>query len=153
MDDSPNEYRSIDPDIADLKKGNRNVLWITCGVFAAVFLLIFLCAAFIFGIMGVTFGAMKSSTPYQDAVYAAQTNPEAIQALGDPVKAGFLLSGSVNLNGNAGDASLQIPVSGPNGEGTIYVEANKLNGTWQYSQLELYVDGRSAPIPLSTTGR
>jgi len=153
MNNSPDSYRSIDPDTpsaADLKKGNRRVLWLTCGIFTAVLLALFLCAAFIFGIMAVTFGSMKSSAPYQQALSAVQTNPEAIQALGEPIKAGFLLSGSINLSGNTGEASLAIPVSGPRGKGTIYVEAEKYDNAWHYNRLELQVDGRPAPIPLNT---
>ena len=152
MNDSHESYRSIDPDMpgaTDLKKGNRRALWLTCGIAAAVLLSFFLCAAFIFGIMAVTFGSMKSSTPYQHALSAAQTNPQAIQALGEPIKAGFLLSGSINLSGNVGDASLAIPVSGPTGKGTIYVEAEKYDNAWHYTRLELQVDGRAAPIPLN----
>ncbi|HFE66435.1 MAG TPA: hypothetical protein ENJ93_04150 [Chloroflexi bacterium] len=152
MNDSPDSYRSIDPDTpsaTNLKKGNRPVLWLACGIVTAVLLFIFLCAAFIFGIIAVTFGSMKSSAPYQQALSAAQTNPQAVQALGEPIKAGFLLSGSINLSGNTGDASLAIPVSGPKGKGTIYVEAEKYDNAWHYSRLELQVDGRPAPIPLN----
>lgn len=151
MDNSPDSYRSIDPNtpsMTDLKKGNRRV-WLTCGIFTAVFLLIFLCAALTFGIMAVAFGSMKSSAPYQQALQSVQTNPQAIQALGEPIKAGFLLSGSINLNSNTGEASLAIPVSGPRGKGTIYVEAEKYDNAWHYTRLELQVDGRPAPIPLN----
>ncbi len=153
MNHSPDSYRSIDPDTpsaTDLKKGSRRALWLTCGIFTAVILLFFLCAAFIFGIMALTFGSMKSSAPYQQALAAAQTNPQAIQALGEPIKAGLLLSGSINLNGDSGYASLQIPVSGPKGKGTIYVEAEKYDNAWHYTRLELQVDGRTAPISLNT---
>ncbi len=152
MNDSPDSYRSIDPDtpsMADVKKGNRWALWLTCGFFTAVFLLIAVCAAFVFGMMALVFGSLKSSTPYQQALFTVQNNPQAVQTLGEPIKAGFLLSGSINLSGNEGDASLQIPVSGPKGKGTIYVEAEKYDNAWHYNRLELQVDGRAAPIPLN----
>jgi hypothetical protein len=148
MNDSFETYDPVGPDTADLKKGNRRVLWLTCGVFTAVFLIMFLCAAFIFGMMALLFGSMKSSTPYQEAVTAVQANPDAILALGEPIEPGFLLSGSINLNNNEGDASLQIPVSGPGGKGTVYVEAEKYDNAWHYTRMELFVDGRAAPIPL-----
>ena len=149
MNDSSRNYYPVDPHTADLKKKNQRVLWLTCGVFTAVFLLIALCAAFILGMMALIFGSMKSSAPYQQALSVVQSNPAAIQALGEPIKAGFLLSGSINLNGNEGDAALEIPVSGPRGKGTIYVEAQKYDNAWHYNRLELQVDGRAAPIPLS----
>jgi hypothetical protein len=150
MQNSFETYDPVTDDMSDLKKGNRRVLWLTCGVFAAVFLLIFLCAAFIFGMMAFLFGSMKSSTPYQDAMTAVQSNADAILVLGEPIKPGFLLSGNINLNGNEGEASLQIPVSGPGGKGTVYVEAQKYDNAWHYSRMELLVDGRAAPIPLLT---
>ena len=155
MNNSPDNYDSIDPqylaDSNQVQKGSRNVWLLTCGIITAVFLFISLCTAFIFAIIAITFGAMKSSTPYQDAIYAVQTNTAAIEALGEPIEAGWFMSGSIETNNNSGNASFSIPVSGPKGKGTVYVEAQKFNGNWQYSQLLLEVEGQANPIPLSVS--
>ena len=83
----------------------------------------------------IVFSAMKSTDVYKDALTRAQAHPSVIEALGSPIKEGFLVSGNTNVNGASGEANLSIPISGPNGKGTIYVAANKSLGRWNYSGL------------------
>ena len=78
---------------------------------------------------------MKSTDVYKDALAKATANPAVIEVLGSPIKEGFLVSGNTNVNGASGEANLSIPISGPNGKGTIYVAANKSLGRWTYSGL------------------
>jgi len=78
---------------------------------------------------------MKSTDVYKGALTRAQAHPSVIEALGAPIKEGFLVSGNTNVNGASGEANLSIPISGPNGKATIYVAANKSLGRWNYSGL------------------
>lgn len=78
---------------------------------------------------------MKSTDVYRDALALAKADPAVIQALGSPIKDGFLVSGNTNVNGASGESNLAIPISGPKGKGTVYVSANKLLGQWKYSGL------------------
>ncbi|HVS04101.1 MAG TPA: cytochrome c oxidase assembly factor Coa1 family protein [Thermoanaerobaculia bacterium] len=39
--------------------------------------------------------------------------------------------------GAGGEASLAIPISGPEAAGTLYVEADKAAGRWRFSALQL----------------
>ena len=91
--------------------------------------------AFVVSIALIAFSAMKSTDVYKDALARAQGNLSVIEALGSPIKEGFLVSGNTNVNGAAGEANLSIPISGPKGKGTIYVSANKSLGRWNYSGL------------------
>lgn len=151
MNNTPENFESFDFEAnrAQMQKKNRNVWLLTCAVFAGVFLIIIACTAFILGIFAVVFGAMRSSTPYQEALVAVQTDATAIELLGEPIEAGWLMSGSINTSGSSGDASFSIPVSGPKGKGTVYVEAYKSGGVWQYTQLYLEVEGEPR-VPLIT---
>ena len=94
-----------------------------------------LLVAFVVSIALIVFSAMKSTDVYKGALTRAQAHPSVIEALGSPIKEGFLLSGSTNVNGASGEANLSIPISGPNGKGTIYVAATKSLGRWNYSGL------------------
>ena len=94
-----------------------------------------LFVAFVGSIALIVFSAMKSTGVYKDALERAKANSAVIEALGSPVKEGFLVSGNTNVNGASGEANLSIPISGPNGKGTIYVAANKSLGRWNYSGL------------------
>lgn len=95
-------------------------------------------AGIIFIAIGV-FGAIKKAEPYQASLKAVQSNPQAIEALGEPIEAGFLVMGSINLNNNDGDADLSYSVSGPKAEGVIEVEGKKASGNWSYDTMRLEV--------------
>ena len=100
------------------------------------------------GLIVLLMSFMRSNGATQGALERLQSNPQAIDALGEPIKMGWLLSGSINISGPSGNASLSIPVSGPRGSGTLYVEAEKQAGEWQYERLELGIDGRTQRIDL-----
>jgi hypothetical protein len=94
-----------------------------------------LLVAFVGSIALIVFSAMKSTDVYKEALARTKANPAVIEALGSPITEGFLVSGNTNVNGASGEANLSIPVSGPNGKGTVYVAASKSLGRWNYSGL------------------
>lgn len=104
--------------------------------------------AFVGAILVVVFSAMKSTDVYLEALARAKADPAVIEALGLPIKEGFLVSGNTNVNGAAGEFNLAIPISGPKGKGTIYVSANKSLGQWNYSGLIVEVDQTHERIDL-----
>ena len=98
-------------------------------------------AVFIAAIIGVVFGAMKSSDVYREALQRAQNHPEVQAALGTPIESGWWMSGEINVSGPGGNANIQIPISGPKGKADIYAVATKEAGRWKYSTLNVAVDG------------
>jgi len=96
------------------------------------------------------FSAMKSTDVYKYAVARAQSDPAVIEALGTPIKPGFLMSGSTSANGASGQADLAIPISGHKGSGTLYVVATKSAGRWEYSKLVVEVAATRKRINLPT---
>src|SRR4029078_1289347 len=99
-------------------------------------------------ILLIVFSAMKSTDVYKQALARAKGDPAVIEALGSPIKDGFLMSGHRNVNGASGESNLAIPISGPKGKATIYVSANKLLGRWNYSGLTVEVGQRHERIDL-----
>jgi len=83
---------------------------------------------------------MKSSDVYQKAIAIAKSAPSAMEQLGTPIEDGLLTSGHMKISGPSGNAALAIPVSGPKGSGTIFLEAHKSLGEWSFSRLVLEVD-------------
>jgi Cytochrome oxidase complex assembly protein 1 len=130
---------------------NRNWKWfVPLGCFS-VALLFF---AFVGSIVVIVFSAMKSTDVYKEALARAKMHPAVIEALGSPIKDGFLVSGNTNVNRTSGESNLAIPISGPKREGTIYVSANKSLGQWTYSGLVVEVgqthqriDLLQSPVP------
>jgi Cytochrome oxidase complex assembly protein 1 len=114
----------------------RNWKWfVPLGCFSVALLFL----VFVGSILVIVFSAMKSTDVYRNALGRAKTDPAVIEALGSPIKDGFLVSGNTNVNGASGESNLAIPISGPKGKGTIYVSANKSLGRWNYSGLVVEV--------------
>jgi hypothetical protein len=114
----------------------RNWKWFVpmgCFTIALLFL------AFVSAIILIVFSAMKSTEVYKEALARAKADPAVIEALGSPIKDGFLMSGNTNVNGASGESNLAIPISGPKGKATIFVSANKSLGQWIYSGLVVEV--------------
>ena len=112
------------------------------------FTVVLLFLAFVGSILVIVFSAMKSTEVYKEALARAKADPAVIEALGSPIKDGFLMSGNTNVNGASGESNLAIPISGPKGKGTIYVSANKSLGQWNYSGLTVEVGQRHERIDL-----
>jgi hypothetical protein len=96
--------------------------------------------AFIGSILVIVFSVMKSTDVYKGALARAKADPAVIEALGSPIMDGFLVSGNTKVTGASGESNLAIPISGPNGKGTIYVSANKSLGQWNYLGLVVEVE-------------
>jgi hypothetical protein len=127
---------------------SKNSFWaVPLGCLGAT---VFCCGGGIGTVLLVVLGVMKSAAPYTDSLAAAKASPVVQRELGTPIKAGFAVTGSVNLKNNAGNADLSYTISGPRDSGTVYVEATKSGGTWTYQRAVVVPDDRTpAEIPLN----
>lgn len=84
------------------------------------------------------FSLVRNSSATATAVAAASRDGRVVAITGLPLKTGWFVSGHVNVQGEGGDATLTIPVSGPHGRGNIYaVERNGFAG-WTPTTLEFW---------------
>jgi hypothetical protein len=93
-------------------------------------------------IMYLALGMIKSDEVYKQALDKAKSDEEVVSFIGQPISDGFMPKGSINTTTNGGSADLQIPISGPKGSGTIFVEAQKANGEWEFKSLLVAVEGK-----------
>lgn len=105
-------------------------------------------AGFIVLIMYFVVGMMKSSDAYDVAVAKARAHSLVQESIGSPIEEGVFITGRINASGPSGQASLSIPISGPNGEGTILVEAEKSAGQWAFSTLVVEIKETKQRIDL-----
>ena len=105
-------------------------------------------AAVIALVLSIVFGALKSSDVYKQAFEKAARNRTVIAELGEPIKSGWLVGGSISVTGPAGSADIEIPISGPKKSGHIYAVAQKSAGQWTFSRLEVSIQGRADRINL-----
>ncbi len=99
-------------------------------------------------IFALIFGVMKSTEVYETALYEAQTNPAVIEYLGNRIGDGLIFTGNMEVSPGSGYADIVIPISGQKGSGSLYVQAEKIAGSWQYYTLEVAVHGSDISIDL-----
>ena len=108
--------------------------------------MVLLVLAMVAAIFAFVFSMMKTNEAYQHAMDTARADTEVVAALGQPIDEGWFVSGSFEETGPSGQASFAIPVSGPKGGGTIYVEAKKSAGQWRYEVMAVELDGNGDRI-------
>ncbi|HEY3056823.1 MAG TPA: cytochrome c oxidase assembly factor 1 family protein [Thermoanaerobaculia bacterium] len=102
---------------------------IGCGIVLVVVL------AGIAGLVFFVFRVIHSTDVYTQALHRAQTSPAVISVLGEPITAGWWVSGSVHVENRTGEASITFPISGPKGKAKVHAEAKKKDDIWTYSEL------------------
>lgn len=123
----------------------RNWKWmVPVGCTGMIALIVLAIGGFLMLVMSV----MKSSDAYDQAMVAARAHPALQQALGEPIEDGFFPRGNISLEGSSGQADLTIPLTGPEGEATLYVIAEKRAGQWRFLTLEaeLASDGQRVDL-------
>ena len=100
----------------------------------------FLCVACIVILAAIGIYSINSSTIYAEGLSRAQNDPRVQAELGTPIEAGLLPSGSIDTNNSYTTADLEIPISGPNGSGTVFVEAESVGDNWDFFVLTVQTD-------------
>lgn len=85
------------------------------------------------GLFGFVFYSLHNSWAYSKGVALARQNPEVVAELGEPIEAGWLASGSINITTASGDAHVAVSLSGSKQKGTLYVVAQKQAGQWVFT--------------------
>ncbi len=124
-------------------------IWGIVGV--SVFLLCFILGGVMgLGIVGTVFTVIKESEPYKIGLQRAQQSPQLKEALGEPIKDNWWVSGETEMSNGEADCKLQIPILGPKGTGTVYVDGEKhAGGDWQFSRLTAKPDNGGQEIDLN----
>ncbi|WP_421725566.1 cytochrome c oxidase assembly factor Coa1 family protein [Bauldia sp.] len=128
------------------RRTQRN--WARAGVIVLVGLALFIPAAF-FGMLTL----MTNTDAYRQSMEIMRTDQRVIAVMGEPIEAGWFVTGNVSLNNDDGTSELSIPVSGPKASGRLISRATKTDGVWTVNQLALLIDGQSEPIVLIGGGR
>jgi hypothetical protein len=116
----------------------------------ACFVLTFLVGAFAATLLLVVEGSFHHSDVFAQAMARAGENAQVRSQIGVPLKAGWLISGNLNLSGSSGSAELSIPIAGSHHKGSIHLVAVKSAGTWRFKQLLVNVAGQTEVIDLLT---
>ena len=88
---------------------------------------------------------------YKIALARAQANSAVIEAIGSPIAQTGIVSGNSNVNGPTGEANLSVPLSGPKGKATLYVEAKKSADLWMFRTMIVKIEKTGERIDLNTS--
>jgi len=105
------------------------------GVFAAI-------------VFTVVEASLRKSEVYQEALARAARDPQVTDRIGVALRPGRVLQGQINVSGSSGKAHMAIPVTGPRGKGTIYLDARKATGTWRFLILQVEFEDPSGCVNL-----
>lgn len=128
----------------------RNLAWFVAAVFGAG-LVVF--GGFFAAVYGLTFGIMRSSTPYANAMASVRADQEVRNVLGAPIHAGWLMTGHIDITGSTGAADLEIPITAPKGKAVVYVMARRFSGVWHLTVLVVDIPAANERIDLLRRGR
>jgi hypothetical protein len=119
------------------KKPNARTLLKTLGIISA---LILLCVGieFVFHDLDVT----------KQALADLQASTVGQTVLGNPNRAGLVITGEMHLRGNDGAAGLSIPVKGCRAAGELDVRGVRKDGSWIISALYLIADGQKTIVQI-----
>jgi hypothetical protein len=115
---------------------------------AAAFALFIACIA---AICLLVFSLIKNSDATRLAIKTAESSQALAEQVGDPMKIGWLVTGSIEVSPDTGSAELSIPVSGPKAKGTIYAEEHKHAGIWHLELLQFGKAGSNERLNLLPT--
>ena len=110
--------------------------------------LLFLIAIFGLLTMTIIIASFRSSDVYKQALVKAAESQQVRDLMGEPIRAAWLISGDLHVNGSTGNANLSIPISGPRGKGVIRAVAFKSEGVWRFTYLKVKVEGQDESIDL-----
>ena len=115
-------------------------------------------------VFGFIYSALRSSDPYKNSLAAANADARVVQVLGSPITDRLFITGSFNTIGLRGRAEFALPIKGPKGTATIFAQASKSVGVWNFEVLVVEITGTreridllheqdySTPVPTATPG-
>ncbi len=139
----------------------RNWLWFIPTI---ILLPIFCCCGGGGALIWFSLGKVLDIAPYKDSVALIEQDSAVQNALGTPIVApeGFTDLITMMQNGGRFDFNqinsqmqfdAEIPVSGPNGTGKLFIEAESADGvTWTYTVREVHIDQTGEVIDLLPAG-
>lgn len=115
----------------------KNWKWVIplAGCFTLIIIFIIFIGSIFYGVTS----ALEESQPYEYALEKINQDDEIIDELGSPIEKDGIISANYNYNNGKKTAKLSIPVSGPKGSGTLFVEASGEGDNWTYHVIRIEI--------------
>lgn len=106
------------------------------GCLTAIVLVIVLVSSIFFGVTKI----MEGSEPYDYAFALINKDEELLELLGTPIEKDGIVQSNMNWVNGTKSAKMVIPISGPKGTGTLYINATGKGDTWDYHEIRVEVE-------------
>ncbi|WP_350286476.1 cytochrome c oxidase assembly factor Coa1 family protein [uncultured Croceitalea sp.] len=116
----------------------RNWKWVVPlgGCLTVIVFAIVLFTSIYFGVTKI----MEDSKPYVHAFELINNDEQLIELLGSPIAKDGAVQGNIDwINGNK-SAQMSIPISGPKGSGTLFINATGKGETWNYHEIRVEIN-------------
>jgi len=80
---------------------------------------------------------VKSSKIYRKTIITVQKNDRVLKLIGSPVKAGLLVMGNISRRTTETMVNMSIPLSGPDGQATVFAVAKRQKKEWCFTTLQV----------------
>jgi Cytochrome oxidase complex assembly protein 1 len=88
----------------------------------------------------------RAQEPARMAAHEALSSDEMMKRIGQPIKVGPFIRGSLVSNNGSGIADLIIPVRGPRGKGMLREWAQESSGKWRICSLTFRSNANSTEV-------
>jgi len=115
----------------------RNWKWVVPlgGCLTAIVLVIVLISSIFFGVTKL----MEGTEPYQYAFELINKDEQLLELLGAPIEKNGAGQSNINWVNGTKSARMVIPIAGPKGTGTLYINATGQGDTWDYHEIRVEV--------------
>ena len=96
--------------------------------------------ALVAGVVALVMWSIRQSDVLHLAMEQARRNPSVVEQLGTPINPGWLISGSMHIENDAGTADFTVPIKGPRQEAKLHLDARKRMGEWTFNTLTVTTD-------------
>ena len=116
----------------------RNWKWVVPlgGCLTVIIAVIVLFASLFFGITS----AMEGSQPYEYAFELINQDEQLLKLMGSPIEKDGMVEGNINWVNGRKSTKMIIPIAGPNGTGTLHIDATGEGDEWNYHEIRVEVD-------------
>ena len=89
----------------------------------------------ILGIVSLVMWSMRQSDVFRLAMEKTRKNPAVVEKLGTPIEPDWMVTGSMNVDGDSGTANFTAEIKGPRQKGKLSIDARKRMGEWTFNYL------------------
>ena len=116
----------------------RNWKWVVPvgGCFTIIIIAVIAIGSIFYGVAN----AIEDSQPYEYALEKINADEDLINALGSPIEKDGMIQGNINWKNGDKSAIMAIPIAGPKGTATLFIDATGKDDEWNYHEIRVEVD-------------